>query len=247
MSLRAWIRRPFWLLLPLALVLIGCSEADPEPRQTSKDSRGKQPVAANRVNLSQNIWLEVDQEKKRRVVVSAEVCLTKGPLEQLLTRKGQKEHEAILTADIDARHLHTALELAGASPGTPAQFEPRFRAPTGTTILVSLRYEEKGALKTVPARSWIRNAKTNAELESDWVFAGSMLVDNPFDPSAPKRYLANDGDIICVCNFESALLDLPMASSKGDEERSYEAWTERIPPEGTKVVVVFEPVLTKKK
>jgi hypothetical protein len=247
MAIPTWMRWPGWLVLPAVFVLIGCMDAgDPEPRRTAKDGTAPKQTPANKVNLSQNIWME-NQAGTRRVLVSAEVCLRAGPLEQLLTRKGQKEHEAILTADIDARKLHEALLLAGAEPGSPAQFVPRYRPASGTTIRVSLIYDDKGTKKTVPARSWIRGLKSKAELECDWVFAGSMLVDNPFDPAAPKRYLANDGDVICISNFESALLDLPIFSSKGDEDRGYEAWTERIPPEGTKVVVVLEPVLTKKK
>ena len=46
-------------------------------------------------------------------------------------------------------------------------------------------------------------------------------------------------------NFLS-LLDLPFLSSKDDEDRSWIAHTERIPPLDTPVVVVLEPVLGKK-
>jgi hypothetical protein len=245
MSIPAWLCRPICLLVPAALVMAGCWESEPEPRGPTKESRAK--GEGKKVNVHQNIWLEMGADMKRRVLVSAEVCLRQGPLEQFLTRKGQKEHEAIFAADIDARKLHETLLLAGATPGSPVRFDPRFRAPTGTTIVVSVLITENGATRKVPARSMIRNSKTGAELECDWVFAGSMLVENPFDPAAPKRYLANDGDIICVANFESALLDVPISSSKGDEEHSYEAWTYRIPPEGTKVVIVFEPQVPAKK
>jgi hypothetical protein len=232
MSIPAWLCRPLWLLVPAALVASGCWESEPEPRGPTREARATQKE--NKVNVHQNIWLEVGADRQRRVLVSAEVCLRQGSLEQFLTRKGQKEHESIFAADIDARKLHETLLMAEATPGSPVRFEPRFRAPTGTTIRVSVRITENGATR-------------KAELETDWVFAGSMLVENPFDPTAPKRYLANDGDIICVCNFESAMLDLPISSSKGDEDHSYEAWTERIPPEGTKVVIVFEPQVPAKK
>ncbi len=135
---------------------------------------------------------------------------------------------------------------AKAEPGSPVRFEP-FRPPTGTRIKISLIYEKDGKKVTVPAQSWVRNFKTKKDLESDWVFAGSMLVDNPLDPGAPKRYLANDGDVICITNFEDAMLDVAIESPKLWAQHSYEAWTDRIPPEGTKVVVVLEPVLGKKK
>ena len=50
-----------------------------------------------------------------------------------------------------------------------------------------------------------------------------------------------------MANFETALLDLPIESSKADGDRGWEAWTERIPKIGTKVVLVLEPIAEKKK
>src|SRR5205807_3887545 len=133
---------------------------------------------------------------RRRVLVAAVVCLREGPLEQLLCRKNTKEHEAVLSADVDARDIHTALVAARAEPGSPVRFEPTYRPARGTTIKVSVQYEEKGKQVTVPARSWVKNLKTGKELDTDWVFAGSRLVENPLDKDKPKYYLANDGDVI---------------------------------------------------
>jgi hypothetical protein len=235
-----------WLVgLTLALLLgVGCEDAAPD--KGKKPASPEPPAEGKKVKVGDNVYLEV-LPSSRRVLIEAEVCLREGTLEQLLTRKGQKEHEAVLSADIDARKAHEALILARAKEGSPVQWQPRFRAPTGTTIKVSLVYEQKGKKVTVPARSWIKNRKSGKELDSDWVFAGSLLIANPLDKNAPKHYLANDGDIICVSNFEGAMLDLPIRSSKDDADRSYDAWTDRIPPVGTRVTVVLEPVLTVKK
>jgi len=125
------------------------------------------------------------------------------------------------------------------------QYQPKFKAPTGPTVKVSVQWEEKGKLRTEPAQKWVMNGTTKKELNSDWVFAGSRFVKN-FDEGKPDYYLANDGDVICVANFESALLDLPFNSSKADAERSFVAFTERIPPKDTKVSLILEPVLDKK-
>ena len=59
--------------------------------------------------------------------------------------------------------------------------------------------------------------------------------------------MANGGDVICVSNFEDAMLDLPINSSKNNDELAFEAFTERIPPIGTPVTVILEPVLEKNK
>ncbi len=237
-----------WLAAALAGAALGAAgceggtadREEPRPREKTPQAEAK------KVLVAPNIFLEV-QGKRRRVLVSAAVCLREGALELFLCRKNTKEHEAILSAEIDARKLHEALLLAGATEGSPVRFRPRYRPATGSTIKVSLTYEDKGQRKTVPAQDWIKNLKSGKTLDTDWVFAGSHLVDNPLDPKAGKIYLANDGDIICVSNFETALLDLPIESSKDDADRAYVAFTERIPPLETKVVVTLEPVPDSKK
>ena len=231
------------LLTVLASLAAGCDEAaerrDAPPKEKDKVAEAK------KVLVGPNVFLEV-QGKQRRVLVSATVCLREGQLEQFLTRKGTKEHEAIVAADVDARDVHKALLLAGATEGKPVQFRPTYKPASGQTIKINLRYQDKGKLVTVPARSWVKNAKTNKDLDSDWVFAGSHLVTNPLDPDK-KIYLANDGDVICVSNFETALLDLPIKSPKDNADLVYVAHTARIPPLETKVVVVLEPVPAAKK
>src|SRR5262249_46333057 len=147
------------------------------------------------------------------------------------------------------RHIHTALVTAGAKEGKPAKYlADKIQPPTGTKVKISLQYEKKGKLVTESAGSWIRNAKTGKELKEDWVFAGSGFAKNPIDPKKPDIYLANeDGDFICVSNFEDAMLDLPIPSPKDWSERFFEAIPERIPALETKVVVILEPVVEAKK
>src|SRR5262245_23770246 len=133
------------------------------------------------VAVGPNVKLEIG--KTRRVIVESVVCRRKGALEGLLTRAKNKDHEVplpvdktheyMLAADIDARHLHTALELAGAKAGSPAKFDPKFQAATGATIKVTLRYKKNGKTVTVPASDWIRHTKTKKPLAHDWVFGGS--------------------------------------------------------------------------
>ncbi len=72
-------------------------------------------------------------------------------------------------------------------------------------------------------------------------------MDNPLEKDKPPLYAANSGDVICVSNFAEAMLDLPINSSKNNAELEFEAFTERIPPVGTPVTVILEPVLEAKK
>src|SRR5438874_465147 len=89
------------------------------------DSRGgdppaetKKPSEAKKVKVGKNV-IVVFQGDKRSVQIESVVCLREGALEQLVTRKGTKEHEAILAAEIDGRDVHKALLLAGAEVGSP--------------------------------------------------------------------------------------------------------------------------------
>jgi hypothetical protein len=168
-------------------------------------------------------------------------------LEQLLTRKGQKEHEAPLAADIDARHLHAALLIAGAEPGKPVQFRPKLVAPKGTTIKIFLEYKKDGKEIRVPAQQWVKNFKSKKDLHTDWVFAGSVLIPDPQNPKGTPFYGANDGDVISIVNFESSCLDVPFLSTKDNADLDFVAHTERIPALKTAVTVVLEPVVEKKK
>ena len=229
-------------LLAAAILVGGSGCEDDGPPTAPPES--KKSVEVKKVPAGKNITLLI-QGDKRSVQVDTVVCLREGPLEQLLTGKGKKEHEAILAADIDARDLHKALLLTGAEPGSTVQYQPKFKTPTGPTVKVFVQWEEKGKLRTEPAQKWVMNFMTKKELNSDWVFAGSRFVKS-LDEGKPDYYLANDGDVICVANFESALLDLPFNSSKSDDERSFVAFTERIPPKETKVSLILEPVIEKK-
>jgi hypothetical protein len=229
-------------------LMLGCDSAAEreEGRPQNKAGAKEKPAKAKKAEIGKNIFLEVLPDKKRRVLILGEICLREGQLELFMCRKHTKEHEAVVSADVDARKIHEALILAGAEEGSPVSFVPKYRPASGTTIKVSVQYNDKDKLVTTPAQSWITNAKTKKLLESDWVFAGSRLVDNPLDPGK-KHYLANDGDVICVSNFETALLDLPIKSPKDDAERFFVANSERIPSLETKVVVILEPVVEKKK
>jgi hypothetical protein len=213
-----------------------------EPKKTEQKAGG--PV--KRAELKKNIIIETEGET-RRVLVKAEVCLREGLLEQLLTRKGGKTHEAILAADIDARDLHLAMTLAGAEAGKPVQFRPKLAAPTGTPVKISLEYEKDGKKVRVKAQEWIRNIKTKKDLHTDWVFAGSVFIPDPLDKTKPPFYGANDGDVISVVNFESACLDVPFLNTKDNDDLVYDAHTARIPALKTPVTLILEPVLEKKK
>jgi hypothetical protein len=215
-------------------------DSPPEPEKPLPDD----PPTASAKRLSKNVFFEKLPNDQRRVYVSTFVCLREGNfgLECFLCRRGTKEHESILATQADARAIHAGLKVAGLEPGKPVEFEPKFKPPTGDRVKVSVQYKDsQGKLMVEPAQHWIRDLKTKKALEEQWVFAGSILVPG-FDPKDPPLYAAaEDGAMICVTNVPTAMLDLPIISSKHLEDRSFAPFTERIPPLGTPVFVVLEP------
>ena len=73
----------------------------------------------------------------------------------------------------------------------------------------------------------ILQVKTRKPMEHDWVFAGSGFWQD--DVSGERYYLAENGELICVSNFASALLDLPIVSPRDNAELLFEANTDNIP------------------
>jgi hypothetical protein len=240
--------RCLWCLTGIALLggaLLACNRQEAVAQKDAKDPP-KSEVKTK--EIGKNVFLEMDGDK-RRVLIKGIVCRRTDQLEQFLCRKMTKEHEAIVSADVDARHIHAALLVAGAEPGSPVKFDDKgnMTPAHGTKIKVFVEFEEKGKKVKVPAQQWVKNIKTKKELEHDWVFAGSFLIPNRLDDKAPPFYAANDGDVICLANFDSALLDLPITSSRDNDDLSFEAWTDRIPALETPVTVILEPHIEKKK
>jgi hypothetical protein len=204
----------------------------------------KQEEPGKIVKLGKNVELEILAGDKRRVRVHAYVCKRKGDdlqLEQLLCLRESKEHEAILAVDGDARVIHAALIAAKAKPGSPVKYNPKYQAAHGTTIKVLLQYKNKdGKTVTEPAQKWVQHFQTKKDLHYEWVFAGSYFIQGQ-----AEAYAANSGDVICVSNFQEAMLDLPVESSKDNANLLWQANMSRVPAENTPVVVILEPVFKK--
>lgn len=227
-----------------ALAFIGCAEESAPAKRTAAPA-ATDATPTKKVQLGKNVFLEI-QGDQRRVVLQAYVCLREGQLEQFLTRKLTKEYESILAVDTDISIIHAALIAAGAEPGKTVRFNPKYQPATGSAIKIRLIYKQNGQTIEVPAQKWVRDTKTKKDLKLDWVFGGSHLFRDPLDETKKPYYAANDGDVICVSNFETAMLDLPIQSSASNDDLSFEANTPRIPPLETPVLVVLEPVAKKK-
>jgi hypothetical protein len=199
-----------------------------------------------------SLILETKPDGTKRVLVAAEVCLREGPLEMFVCKKHSKEHESIMTMEVKAEFVHTALLAAGAKSGAPVQFvdpktgEPDYKPASGAKIKISIYYVKNGKATTDKAQDWIMEAYTKKAMTHDFVFAGSRTVKNPDKPGDPAIYTADLGEVISVSNKRDAMLEIPVKSSDADSDLLFSANTEKIPPLGSKVWLILEPEAEKK-
>ena len=209
-------------------------ETDGEKEETAEQQTI--PIADNWVRLSQEheIWIDM---KAKQVMVAGQICLDRGGLEVFACPRQTKDHESVVSVNALALELHTCLIAIGADPGKPVQWTPEYQQATGPKIKIEVRWSKEGQEVTRNAKELVRNFETKKELERDWVFCGSQFYTNPEDGS--KIYYGDSGEMICLSNFSTATLDLPIESSGSNESLLFEVNPDKTPPLGTKVYLVL--------
>jgi hypothetical protein len=198
-----------------------------------------EPKGAKRLSPQYDIWID---PKEKAVLIDGQISLREGMLEMFACTRNTKEHESIVSANTKAYLAHAALLSLGAEPGSPVQWMPEYKPPSGTEIEVLVRWvDERGKEQTARAQDWVKDIRTAKAMTHPFVFAGSAFWT---DAETGKRYYqAEGGDFICVSNFSTAMLDIPVESSQANTELAFEAFTERIPPLGAPVRLVLKPKL----
>ncbi|MBN2476834.1 MAG: hypothetical protein JXB62_19665 [Pirellulales bacterium] len=199
------------------------------------------PEKLSRLDPDRPVWLDT---KGKRVVMVGQICQREAPLEMFACLDGTKEHEAIVTVGVKAATVHAGLLAAGAQMGHPVQFNPKYVPATGTEIEITVIWKDaQGQRKTARAQEWILDTETGKAMAHPWVFAGSGFWKD--EETGEEHYQAEGGDFICVSNFSSAMLDLPIESSQANSALVFQALTERIPPLATPVTLLLTPKLDK--
>lgn len=212
------------------------------------------PPQAKQLGKEADLWVDL---QSKRVYIDGYVSMKRGPLEMLACPVGTKEHESVIALFAKSSDVHAALLAVGAQSGTTARWDPEFMPPNGQTVLVWIAYRDPKELpkadgdpkpqpfvpdeefKVVDARKWIRRIETQEELAEPWVFSGSSFWTDPDD--GVEYYSANAGDMICVSNFSTAMMDVPFASSADAGNILFEPFEERIPMRGTPVRLILAP------
>ncbi|MCA9128934.1 MAG: hypothetical protein KDB22_17730 [Planctomycetales bacterium] len=196
------------------------------------------PRGMVRLDPKSRIWAD---KKSKRVVVDGYVALRQGQLEMLACIAATKEHESVVAVFSKAQWVHAGLIAVGAKPGTPVKWEPEYQPPTGSKIqVIALWKDAEGKKQVIDAREWVREVGTSQSLQTNFVFAGSIMWKDP--DTGEEFYQAEDGDLVCVANFSTATMDIPLRSLSANAVRSFEAYTDKIPESGTPVRLVFEVI-----
>jgi hypothetical protein len=218
-------------------------DAEAEAKPATELPKLPPPEGATQLSPKFDVWVD---SAKGVVIIDGRIALRRGMLEMFSCTRNTKEHESIVAADAQAFLVHAGLLRLGAEVGHPVQFMPEFKPPAGTEIDIEVVWHDaNGKERTARAQDWIRDMKTGKEMSYPWVFAGSRFWTDP--ENGRQYYQAEGGDFICVSNFGTAMLDVPVKSSQSNDELEFEAWTDRIPPLGTPVRMLLKPKLEKGK
>jgi len=234
----------------LAALTPGAISFVDEEQQTNEKPPAESKVAASdaadglrKLPGPGEVWLDT---KRSAVVVDGQVCLREGQLEMFACPKGTKEHESVVSLNCQAEEVHTGLLLANAKPGAPVSYDPTYKPATGQIIDIYVLWKDTDGNKhQARAQDWVKDTKTGKALAYDWVFAGSGFWKD--EETGKEHYRANGGDLVCVSNFPTATLDLPVQSSDSNDNLQFVPFTEHVPPRGTKLRVVFIPRQEKSK
>jgi hypothetical protein len=210
-------------------------------RANCRSRRALDVWCPRRLVPDQDVWVD---PKDGVVIVDGIVSLREGMLEMFACTRNTKEHESIVSVNSKAFLVHTGLLALGAVPGHPVQFVPEYKPPTGTEIEVLVQFtNEEGNEETVRAQEWIKDIRTGKPMTYPFVFGGSLFWTDP--DTGKKYYQAERGDFICVSNFGTAMLDIPIQSSAENEELAFQTFTDKIPPLWTPVRLILKPKLEK--
>ena len=163
-------------------------------------------------------------------------------LEVVLCARDSKEHESLVMTDALASHVHAALLLIGAEPGSPGAIprEGDRVAPVGDAVRVELvTLDGDGSEVVHDPRSWVRRVGGGTLSDAagiGWVFAGSRMAKR----QGAEIYDADGtGLIVGLHTFGSEVVALCTVWSpdSGLDEPEWLAANDAVPAQGTPVAV----------
>jgi type II secretory pathway pseudopilin PulG len=220
-----------------------------------EDPGGAAPAAAQPVveftpELRESLRKAVEAKgvalKEDRVEIPGVVVLRQGALEYLAVFPGGKAHESIflLTGTPGGEGerveglgaaLNSCLMALGLRPGTPIRFLPGGKTvpARGTPVCIAVEWEEDGKPVRVRAEDLLWDRERSRSLDpGEFLYVGSYFHQDGYVPDLT-------GDAVAVYSVQSCVVDL--ADPRAANDTIFVACGPRVPPEGTKVRMVFSP------
>ena len=179
---------------------------------------------------TEKIWID---QKNGTLIVGGQICLRDGPLEFFACPPNTKEYESVIVVDCKSFKVHAGLLAVGIKPGRPVKFGEEYRSAEGPVLDITVEWDWEGERKKVRAQELVKHLPTDGEMPYEWVFAGSSFWKD--EETGEEHYHAEGGELICLSNFSTATIDLPVESSQQNSKLIFSAFEPRIPPLGTKV------------
>jgi glyoxylase-like metal-dependent hydrolase (beta-lactamase superfamily II) len=192
-----------------------------------------------RLHPQYEVWLDT---RNKQVIVGGRVCFRDGPLEMFACPRHTKEHESIVSTMSNGEIVHVGLLATGAVPGKPVQWDPGFVAASGPVVHVTVVWTEDGERREIRAQELITDMVHNTPMQQEFVYCGSGEWRDPDNPSY-REFWADSGDLICVSNFSTALMDVQIESSSAEGGLMFHANPDKIPGLGTPVLLFLKPEL----
>lgn len=201
------------------------------------DNRQTVTIEAKWKRLGKNqIWIN---HEDKQVMVRGRICLQEGPLEMFACPGRTKAHESVIATEARASEIHACLEALDFPAGKPVSWAPKYTPAEGPLVKILVGWQEGDKFVQVNAREMVKVSGTDKPLEKDWVFGGSQIYTD--NVSGETTYYADSGEMVCLSNFSTAMLDVQIESSDSAEGLLFEANKEKIPPPNTKVYMIFVP------
>ena len=232
-----------WLVLRVALALqsptqpdappvppIESRASDGQPSADAKQAGGGDQSGSNQSGIKNFApGVRIDWPRKA-VEVEARVVLREGPLELVLCTVGSKEHESILATAAKPRDIFQAMGLIGLEPGKPVRWDEsgkKLLPPEGQKLSLNVHYTADGREVSHPVEKWLMTgAGKPVQAALTWVFSGSRVGDE-------GRLGADaEGTIICVVDFETAVISVGGLHAADDEQLWLRANPQTIPDRG---------------
>ena len=89
---------------------------------------------------------------------------------------------------------------------------------------------------------WVKDIKEDSHIRGLYLAKVKRVgLTRKGDPFLSITLADRSGEIVCVSNFPTAMIDLPVESSSENARLGFEAATENIPAKGTPVRVILIP------